>query len=409
MDYENINAEDLNQIDMSINPTYLDDEDDSFGSTIITDTTNDDVNNDRNYSKNTGIIIDLSDDDISSKKPLRTISAEIENNNINIRRNFESPVTDEPAFYNDIDLETEYFDDEDEELVAKVKQKQTSNAKPSSKIASTGNNYGLYNTRDKKFYDIIDGELKLVQDSNMRYAKKSDAYKALADIISFYEEQGEDFDTTFISISTPDLEQQALSELSEANKTKTSTLKQSLKKMQKAHAKTIKKGAYNLHMHFSGNPEADKDAFNQAMSFNTNSGDAAAVSGSMCGSIGENFNSNTALNMIPRFFTLLGVEVFLNSDNSFTVIDTNSRNQEEIICDTVEEVKETLQPFVEDIFIFPLQMLTDQKFNTCKEWCNWYSNLSVEEKDTYKDIETDINYCDLFANHLNLATLKEVV
>lgn len=406
MDYENINAEDLNQIDMSINPAYLDNEDDSFGSTIITDTANDEVNNDRNYSKNTGIIIDLSDDDISSKKPLRTISAEIENNSINIHRNFESPVTDEPAFYNDIDLETEYFDDEDEDLVAKVKQKQTSNAKPSSKIASIGNNYGLYNTKDKKFYDIIDGELTLVQDSNMRYAKKSDAYKALADIISFYEEQGEDFDATLISISKPDIEQEALSE---ANSRKNSALKHSLKKKQKEHAKTIKKGAYNMHMHFSGNPEADKDAFNQAMSFNSSSGESATVSGNMCGSIGENFNSNTVLNMIPRFFTLLGVDVFLNSDNSFTVVDTNSRNEEEIICNTVEELKETLQPFVEDIFIFPLQMLTDQKFNTCKEWYTWYNNLSAKEKDAYKHIETDINYCDLFANHLNLATLKEVL
>ena len=406
MDYENINAEDLNQIDMSINPAYLDNDDDSFGSIVATDSTTDETNTDRNYNKNTGIIIDLSDDDISSEKSLRKITAEIDNNSIKIRKNFESQDMNEPAFYNDIDLETEYFDDEDEELVARLRQKQKSNPKSLSKNTSTDNNYGLYNTKDKKFYDIIDGELTLVQDSNMRYAKKSDAYRALADIISFYEEQGKDFDTTLISISKPEIEQEALSE---ANSRKNSALKHSLKKMQKEHAKTIKKGAYNMHMHFSGNPEADKDAFNQAMSFNNNSGESATVSGNMCGSIGENFNSNTALNMIPRFFTLLGVDVFLNSDNSFTIVDINSRNQEEIICDTVEEVKDTLQPFVEDIFIFPLQMLTDQKFNTCKEWCNWYSNLSAEDKDTYKDIETDINYCDLFANHLNLATLKEVV
>ena len=404
MEYNNINTEEINQIDMSINSAYLDNDDDSFGSIVITDSTADESNTDRNYNKNTGIIIDLSDDDISPEKSLRKITADIDNNSINIRRNFESQSMNEPAFYNDIDLETDYFDDEDEELVAKLKQK--SNPKLSTKSTSIDNNYGLYNTRDKKFYDIIDGELILVQDSSMRYAKKSDAYKALADIISFYEEQGKDFDTTFISICMPSAEQEALSE---ANKTKTSSLKQSLKKMQKEHAKTIKKGAYNMHMHFSGNPEADKDAFNQAMSFNNTSGESAAVSGDMCGSIGENFNSNTVLNMIPRFFTLLGVDVFLNSDNSFTVVDTNSRNQEEIICTTVEEFKETLQPFVEDIFIFPLQMLTDQKFDTCKEWCTWYNNLSAEEKEIYKNIETDINYCDLFVNHLNLATLKEVL
>lgn len=404
MEYKDINIEDINEIDMSINPAYLDTDDDSFGSIIVTDSTTDENNADRNYNKNTGIIIDLSDDAISPERSLRKITADIDNNTINIHRNFESQDMNEPAFYNDIDLETNYFDDEDEELVAKLKQK--SNPKSLSKSTSTDNNYGLYNTKDKKFYDIIDGELTLVQDSNMRYAKKSDAYRALADIISFYEEQGKDFDTALISISKQDIEQEALSE---ANSRKNSALKHSLKKKQKEHAKTIKKGAYNMHMHFSGNPEADKDAFNQAMSFNSNSGEAAAASGNMCGSIGENFNSNTVINMIPRFFTLLGVEVFLNSDNSFTVIDTNSRNQEEIICATVEEVKETLQPFVEDIFIFPLQMLTDQKFNTCKEWCTWYNNLSAEEKDTYKDIETDINYCDLFANHLNLATLKEVI
>lgn len=404
MDYENINIEDINQIDMSINPAYLDTEDDSFGSTVVTDTASDEVNNDRNYNKNTGIIIDLSDDDISPEKSLRKISADIDNNSIKIHRNFESSSMNEPAFYNDIDLETDYFDDEDEELVAKLAQ----NSKPklSTKSTSIDNNYGLYNTRDKKFYDIINGELILVQDSSMRYAKKSDAYKALADIISFYEEQGKDFDTTFISISMPVAEQEALSE---ANKTKTSSLKQSLKKMQKEHAKTIKKSAYNMHMHFSGNPEADRDAFNQAMSFNNTSGESATVSGNMCGSIGESVDSNTVLNMIPRFFTLLGVDIFLNSDNSLTVVDINSRNQEDIICTTVEELKETLQPFVEDIFIFPLQMLTDQKFDTCKEWCTWYNNLSAEEKEIYKNIETDINYCDLFANHLNLATLKEVL
>lgn len=404
MEYKDINTEDINEIDMSINPAYLDTDDDSFGSVIITDTSNDEGNTDRNYNKNTGIIIDLSDDDISPERSLRKITADIDNNSINIHRNFESQDMNEPAFYNDIDLETNYFDDEDEELVAKLKQK--SNPKSLSKSTSTDNNYGLYNTKDKKFYDIIDGELTLVQDSNMRYAKKSDAYRALADIISFYEEQGKDFDTTLISISKPDIEQEALSE---ANSRKNSVLKHSLKKMQKEHAKTIKKGAYNMHMHFSGNPEADKDAFNQAMSFNNNSGESATVSGNMCGSIGENFNSNSILTMIPRFFTLLGVDIFLNSDNSFTIVDTNSRNQEEIICNNVEEVKETLQPFVEDIFIFPLQMLTDQKFNTCKEWYTWYNNLSAKEKDTYRHIETDINYCDLFANHLNLDTLKEVL
>ena len=404
MDYENINTEDINQIDMSINPAYLDTEDDSFGSIAVTDSTADDDNTDRNYNKNTGIIIDLSDDDISPEKSLRKISADIDNNSINIHRNFESSSINEPAFYNDIDLETDYFDDEDEELVAKLAQ----NSKPklSTKSTSIDNNYGLYNTRDKKFYDIIDGELTLVQDSSMRYAKKSDAYKALADIISFYEEQGKDFDTTFISIFTPGAEQERLSE---ANKTKTPNLKQSLKKMQKEHAKTVKKGAYNMHMHFSGNPEADRDAFNQAMSFNNTSGESAAVSGNMCRSIGESIDSNAVLNMIPRFFTLLGVDVFLNSDNSLTVVDTNSRNQEEVICTTMEEFKESLQPFVEDIFIFPLQMLTDQKFNTCKEWCTWYNNLSAKEKESYKNIETDINYCDLFANHLNLATLEEVL
>lgn len=404
MEYENINTEDINQIDMSINSAYLDTEDDSFGSIVVTNSTTDSDNTDRNYNKNTGIIIDLSDDDISPEKSLRKISADIDDNSINIRRNFNSSSINEPAFYNDIDLETDYFDDEDEELVAKLAQ----NSKPklSTKSTSVDNNYSLYNTRDKKFYDIIDGELTLVQDSSMRYAKKSDAYKALADIISFYEEQGKDFDTTFISISMPGAEQEALSE---ANKTKTSNLKHSLKKMQKDHAKTIKKGAYNMHMHFSGNPEADRDAFNQAMSFNSTSGESAVVSGNMCGSMGESLDSNTVLNMIPRFFTLLGVDVFLNSDNSLTVVDTNSRNQEENICTTMEEFKETIQPFVEDIFIFPLQMLTDQKFNTCKEWCTWYNNLSAEEKEIYKNIETDINYCDLFANHLNLATLKEVL
>ena len=90
MDSKEFDIENLNEIDTHIDSRYLDDDSDSFGSIKITNTkdTSDLEFDDRNFSKNTGIIIDLSDDDdiVSTKKISANLNSE---NGIDIQSDFD--------------------------------------------------------------------------------------------------------------------------------------------------------------------------------------------------------------------------------------------------------------------------------------------------------------------------------
>lgn len=337
MEEKDLNLENVNSIDMSINPAFLDD-DDSFGSLTVKD---EDYADDRNFERNTGIIIDLSDGDIETPK---IISADIDLNSsdINISKNFSSTAIDaDPANFNSIDMETEYFDEDDIELVAKNASDKKSKAAPKNPL----------------FFEAEETEDVFIDEKLEDGAVDNDYWKNIT----------------------------------------------------KKHNKSVKKGAYNTHFHLSGNPKADMEFFNDSMSLRSNTASfpevtdsavdsnitgVAASEGSFCESVEAKMNYKK---FFQEILDIIGVDVIKNSDNTFTVIDFCSDNSEHS-CADMNEVKVTLQPYIEDCFIYPLQIATNQKLATCKDWCNWYA--SEDNQKAFPNCAEDIKYCDVIANHL---------
>lgn len=350
MNVNDIDLETVNQVDLSINPKFLDD-DDSFGSLKISDSQDDNFEDDRNYQSKTGVIIDLSDD--TSKAEIRTITADINpcNSNIEVYKNFDSDNL-ESTDYNRIDMETEYFDDEDEDIVAAKPTKQTKQV--------SGESIAFENDSEDIHESAINGEVT------------KDYWRKLA----------------------------------------------------KKHAASNKRGAYNTHFHLSGNPKADREFFNQAMGgnsgeFSEESIASTSAQGNVTGiaassgesaSFGESLNTSTTDSSYTKelndLLKILNIEILLNSDNSFTVLDLLD-DSVEYRCSDIAELKFALQPYLEDCFIYPLQIATNEKLSTCEEWCKWYEN-EVNRK-AYPRCADDIKYCDLVANHLQECAIEELI
>lgn len=325
MNINELDLENINEIDTSIDSRFLDD-DDSFGSIKIAD---DDKfsEDDRNFKKQTGVIIDLSDtDDIEI--PSKTISADISDNGISIRKNFND--IDDFSGYNEIDMETKYSEDDEVEV----------------------------NSQPKK---------GLILEDNTEDGTVSDDY---------------------------------------------------LDKLSKKHKKSITKGAYNTHFHFAGNPEAEREFFNQAMgnvSLSNNLGSVDAASASNItgaaggGGFGEALQKSSPLDrysqLLKDILNIINVEIIINSDDSYAVLDLCD-DSNEYQCKDLAELKDTLYPYLEDCFIYPLQIETGLNLKSCEDWVNWYTD---ENKAKYPKIASDITYCDLIANHLDKCKFEDLL
>lgn len=354
-----IDIENINQIDTSINPKFLDD-DDSFGS-IRDVSTNENFSDDRNFQPKTGVIIDLSDDE--DARPIRKIEAKVNNmNGIDIETNFNSDLLNS-AEYNSVDTETDYFDDEDDDLILKT-------------------------------------------------ATKKDA------VISFENDLDESI------------------EMAEAKKKKPTgeVNKNYWRDLTKKHLKSNKKGAYNTHFHLAGNPKADREFFNRAMGLGDSEMDDAAIDGITSvsitgningiaaagdalgdfgggdgGSMGESVSAKKCIDSnvraLKELLDITGLEIIKTADNSFILIDLLEPETEHN-CKDIDELKYNLQPYMEDCFIYPLQIATNQKFNRCEDWCRWYDN--EENRKAYPKCADDVKYCDLVANQLNIKLIEDL-
>ncbi len=69
-----------------------------------------------------------------------------------------------------------------------------------------------------------------------------------------------------------------------------------------------------------------------------------------------------------------------------------------MVCKDNTEVFSNLKPYIDDCFVYPLQIATGEKFKDCKDWCDWYKG---ENCDKFPKCSNDIKYCDLIANHIN--------
>lgn len=187
----------------------------------------------------------------------------------------------------------------------------------------------------------------------------------------------------------------------------------------KKHKSSNKKGSYNTNFHFAGNPEEDAEFFNHIMGTDTgstnntssNSVDAIDVSNissdaslGFCESIDiiqdDTKSEKIFSDKFDKFLYVLGFEALKNSDNSFTVLDlANPDNDFE--CQNISDMIKSLEPYIYDCIIIPLQIKTNQSLSNCKEWDNWYKNLDQASVDKYIDCQDELQFCDLITNHLD--------
>lgn len=175
------------------------------------------------------------------------------------------------------------------------------------------------------------------------------------------------------------------------------------KRLQKKHAKTNVKGAYNTHFHFSGNPELEMDDFNHDMTpqgaipnaTNANSS-GQMLGGENIGGMGESLDKNQYRKLFEDLLNITGFELVNTGNDKCVLKDLYSDKQKE--CYSINDVEEFLTPYVYDCFIIPLQVNTNQKFEKCDDWVKWYAGDEIKSK--YANCAKDISYCDLWANHL---------
>ena len=344
---ENIDFESLNQIDMECDIT--DDDDDSFGNIAPQPSKKVTLQNDfedesRPLQTKTGIMINFNDDDDMDYRPKKFVSSEVPDigvnkvisadinkmNGIDIKRNYQSDF-DSPDSYNSIDMETDLVDD-------------TAEYNP----VLYNDEYSQPRAKQQK---VINDELVFKNDIVVEKANSKS--------------------------SAPTGEVKA----------------DYWKKLQAKHTASNKKGAYNTHMHFCGNPKAEMDMFNHEM---TPAGKlqfsfGVPASGGVENS-GEGFSQGCFESLgdsnLDSLFNLLGFDVVENSDDSYVAIDQLG-STEDIQADSLEDLIYYLMPYIEDCILYPLEIATNESFDTFKEWVNWFKTNGSK----YKQFTKDIAYC----------------
>lgn len=399
---EEKNLENINPIDLSFTGDI---DDDNFivkeTPSCFTSNTNENLESEEpNYKKETGIIIDLRDEDdtkIEPKKrfrsfyeqeaeeiqPLRTISADIDDyGNLNFNKNFNSDLNYPVKDTNEIDLE--YNGPIDDEIDLHT----TTNTK--------------MNSLEQEFYNQ-----KHMNRNNLKSFKN----KTILD----FNEDPEYFNNELISEDLIEEKKKVTQGEVEADY---------WKKLQKKHKNSNIKGAYNTHFHLAGNPKLEQELFNHDMDTGKIPGlaggsngehapmegnpEAAVVSGDATGSVsvggdggasggfGESLKENYT-KQLKDIFNIIGFEIIKNNNNTYLAIDLCDDNNS-LECKDKEDLVIQLKPYIDDCFVCPLEIATGKKFNTYNDWISWYNDGN---KDNFPKFSSDIAYLDIIANHLN--------
>ena len=189
-------------------------------------------------------------------------------------------------------------------------------------------------------------------------------------------------------------------------------------KLKKKHASTNKKGAYNWSFHFAGNPKLEMDDFNHMMgsdggnipsvpnittSLAGGGDDSPTFSSSMGGgeccaeSLNEDMDYGKLFNDL---LTITGFE--LTGDKGEYILKDKFSDICSDPCKSTDDIKIFLMPYIQDCFVIPLQVETGKDFKDCKQWTDWYNQEGCKE---YPQCKQDVQYCDLYANHLNECNL----
>lgn len=141
-------------------------------------------------------------------------------------------------------------------------------------------------------------------------------------------------------------------------------------KLKRKHQATNKKGAYNWHFHFAGNPKLEMDDFNKGFGRSEGSGKIAAAPVVADGpsmatdglSFGEQKCDDTAKysKLFEELLDITGFALVDNTDKACKFKDTYAGTEK--ICNNLDEVKEFLDPYIQDFFIIPLEVETQQNF-----------------------------------------------
>lgn len=370
MDEKDLDLEHINEIDMECN--IADDDDNSFGDNI-TDRGEPVVMEENRGPVKTGIIIDLSDDDnVKMHRSNESINIPCEKK-INSESNINNKLNDsiDYSHINEIDMETTFCEDEDDDLLFNNSHAKLNNDyKPKREYLDFGD--------EENDYDKDNFESKELVDEDMLEEKRKHRKK----------------------VTTGEVEADYW------------------RKMAKKHAATNVKGAYNTHFHIGGDPEKERKLFNHDITVNTQHSAADVVSGGFITGVGSGEAGDGAavaaagagegcsesLKLTEQYnkkltdiFDIIGFDIVKNEDGSYTAIDICDRSNLTTYSDIYSLIA-GLEVYIQDCFIYPLQFATGEEFNEPKEWINWYND---ENKKKYPKINNDIEYCDLLANHLH--------
>ena len=184
----------------------------------------------------------------------------------------------------------------------------------------------------------------------------------------------------------------------------------------KRHKASNKKGAHNIHVRYGGNPELEKELFNHdvtpqgkiptfadaqpAATIATDASYTADISsGEMSGgegmACGESIKKDNNRQLFENLLIITGFDLqplekgFLLKDKCNMVDD--------IECNDEKECINNLKPYIDDTFIVPLQFQTGESFKEPQEWVNWYTP-EMEKK--YPKCKSDIDYCKMLIDYL---------
>lgn len=312
-------------------------------------------------------------------RPVKTISVQAEENGLRTIKNWDDP-NEDYSNVNEIDMECDVCEDDDEPSFAHIKS-ETYRHDAQPKELDTSIYYG--ETVDDWGDD--DDEEEKYRSRKTSKNINSDDY-VMSDDVPYDD--------------TEELDEKELIDeemIEEKKKSSTGEVEDDYyKKLQKKHKDSNVKGSYNMSMHFCGDPEAEMAAFNAGFSSNGGpSGDAGGGEG-CCEDLEVKIDNVDWTAVAKALLSILGFEL-LKDDNGFVLHD-ECETCPDVCCKNNEEIFASLKPYVDDCFIFPLQFTTGEKFNNCKDWCDWYKGENCSKFPRCAD---DIKYCDLVANHIN--------
>lgn len=358
MNEQELDLSKINAIDMECSP---DEDDDGFGGFSQPDSKKSDLlsfdnepeksfrkeSDGREVESKTGIILNFGDEEYNVKpKELEVVSEPITAQLTDSEIDINAPIHPETGFigYNQIDMECSVGDDDCADF-----------GETTSPVKHSGDFVDFDDDDDVDVKELVDDEI--ISESTTKYDTQIDQGKVEAD---YYD------------------------------------------KLKKKHAKTNKKGAYNAHFHFAGDPKWEMDEFNH---MNTPKGPIPNVNTATTVGAGDSNMTVAAQGMgmaedykklFEELLVITGFEL-QNCEDGKCVLKDKYSTANDSLCSTTDDLKTALKPYISDFFIIPLQMETGEKFDNCHDWVAWYT---PEMQSKFPQCKKDIAYCDLCDNHL---------